>query len=139
MDVTAARKALAAAARTLSTPDFPLQCLESPLGSISPPTFYPGGVEVDYYPPQGRPLILFTFGCKLLLGRAEDRAAHQRIDAYLSGGDRNLRRALEADETLGGLAAGLVVLRTDDYGLHDVGGQQYWGVDVPVNVWSTDD
>lgn len=139
MNVTSARKALAAAARTISTPSAPLQCFESQPGSITPPTFYPEQVVVDYYPPDGGPLILFTFTCKLLLGRANDQAAQQAIDAFLSGGDRNLRRALEADTSLGGLAADLVVRRTEDYDQHEVAGQIYWGTDVVVEVWSTDD
>lgn len=140
MDVGLARTRLATAAKATNTPSVTkLQALPSQPDSIVPPTFYVEGVVVDYYPPEGQPLIMFSFTCKLLLGSLDDKAAQQRIDAFLSGGDKNLRGALEADETLGGIAAGMRVNRTSDYALHEVGGQSYWGTDVEVDVWSTDD
>lgn len=57
------------------------------------------------------------------------------IDPYISRGDpSDIKAAIEADKTLGGVADDLAVGRWNRYGQIDVGGTPYWGVMREVEV-----
>lgn len=139
MDISAVRRGLALAAE-LAAGDSGLTCLGYVPDSIVAPCFYAGEVEIDYTSDAN------TFGhgvndiqvtCRIMVARGDDLAAQQQLDAFLSGGSlspRSLRDAIEADGTLGGACADVMVLRVTGYGPYDIGTERYLGADLVVRV-----
>ena len=139
MDVHVIRQRLALAARAGLAELLPgLQALEYEPASIAPPTFYSNGPAIDYFPERmPGSIIQHTIMSKLLVGNPDDKAAHKRLDAVLSGG--LLRAALEADRTLGGACNDLLVRRVTEYGPHEIASAKpYLGVNIETHVWGTD-
>jgi hypothetical protein len=65
------------------------------------------------------------------LARGEDV-----LDPYLDDtGATSIKAALEGDKTLGGIVASLHAVEWDDYGLVAIGGVDYVGASVEVEVW----
>jgi hypothetical protein len=76
-----------------------------------------------------------VFVVRAIVSRADDRAAQDRLDAYLDGsGSSSLKAALETDKTLGGLVDTLHVSGVDNYGVYEVAGIAYVGAEFAVTV-----
>lgn len=139
MDVKLVRKRLALVAATITIGGKKIQGLDREPASVNPPTFYTAGVEVDRYPDNQQNLgQLKAWGItgKLLVGKADDRAAQDLIDALMSEGDADIAALFEANSTLGGAVEDLIVRSITDYGPHDAGGQTYLGVNVALKLWA---
>jgi hypothetical protein len=106
--------------------------------SVSPPCFFPAEVELDRTAAGNR-----TFGairgydvkCRILTSRADDLTGQALLDAYLSEGTTdNVVDAIEADQTLGGIAKSVFVYRVDAYRLYTVGADLFYGATLHVRV-----
>ncbi len=82
------------------------------------PHFFAGEYTVDYDKAMRRSLDEVELTCRVLVGRADDKAGQRTLDALLAGsGPASLKQAIEAargapgEYALGGLAHDLHVMR----------------------------
>lgn len=92
---------------------------------------YPDTVEYDLNANRGADT--FTFIVYVLVGRADDRTAQNRLDAYVVGPD-SVKAAIEADRTLGGAADTLRVTSMENYQQVSIGDTVYLAVEFMVEV-----
>lgn len=92
---------------------------------------YPDTVEYDLNANRGADT--FTFIVYVLVGRADDRTAQNRLDAYVVGPD-SVKTAIEADRTLGGAADTLRVTSMENYQQVSIGDTVYLAVEFMVEV-----
>jgi hypothetical protein len=72
---------------------------------------------------------------RVIVGRYLDRTAHALLDDYLSySGAKSIRAALEADTTLGGVAASLVVSSSADISSLAVDGAEFLEIQTTITV-----
>jgi hypothetical protein len=77
-----------------------------------------------------------VFPVRILVAKASDRAAQDRLDAYLAGsGSSSVKAAFEADASLSGSVQTSRVLSVGGLGVYDVGGVPYLGADFTVEVY----
>jgi hypothetical protein len=69
----------------------------------------------------------------LLVGRADDRAAQNKLDAFLVGAN-SIKAAVEADRTLGGTANTCRVTEMSNYASMNVGETVYLAAQFTVEV-----
>jgi hypothetical protein len=138
VDVKLVRKRLALVAATITVGGKKIQGLDKEPASINPPTFYTTSVQVDRYPDDQNVGRLRAWGItgKILVGKADDRAAQDLLDELLSDGDADIAGLLEANDTLGGACENLLVRAITDYGPHDAGGQTYLGANIAISLWA---
>ena len=75
----------------------------------------------------------YFFTVMLLVGRADDRAAQNNLDAYLVG-PNSIKAAIEADRTLGGKADTCRVTEMNNYASMPVGDTMYLAAQFVVEV-----
>jgi hypothetical protein len=92
---------------------------------------YPDTVEYDLNANRGADT--FTFIVYVLVGRADDRTAQNRLDAYVVG-DGSVKAAIESDRTLGGAANTLRVVSMENYQQVSIGDTVYLAVEFMVEV-----
>lgn len=92
---------------------------------------YPDTVAYDLNANRGADT--FTFIVYVLVGRADDRTAQNRLDAYVVGPD-SVKAAIEADRTLGGAADTLRVTSMENYQQVSIGDTVYLAVEFMVEV-----
>ena len=104
----------------------------------SPPCFYPAEVTMDRTAAGGRTfgdLRGYDVACRVLTSRADDLAGQALLDTYLSEGTSdNILAAIESDQTLGGIAATVLVYRVDGYRLYTVGADMLYGATLHVSI-----
>lgn len=72
---------------------------------------------------------------RLLVAKATDRSAQERLEQYLDGsGVLSVKTAIEADPTLGGAANITRVLNAAGLGVYDMGGVPYLGCEFQIEV-----
>ena len=77
-----------------------------------------------------------TFPVRVMVAKANDRAAQKALDAYLaSTGATSVKTAIEAESTLGGAANTVKVDRVSGIGVYTVSGVDYLGAEFSVRVW----
>jgi hypothetical protein len=77
----------------------------------------------------------FVFPVRVLVGRAAEAEAQDKLDGYLSAdGATSIRAAVDGDGTLGGVANTSRVVEARDLGAYEVGATQYLGAEVMVEV-----
>ncbi|MFB7473983.1 hypothetical protein [Kitasatospora sp. NPDC056184] len=143
MQIAPVRAAIADAARTVTLPvgTRKLTATGYTPDSIAEPHFFTAEVNVDFDKTMGRGVDELEITCRVLVGRADDRAAQQLLDALLSGaGPAALKAAIEAarggpgEPALGGLAHDLRVERVQGYRWYEHAGVQYVGAEMIVRV-----
>lgn len=107
--------------------------------SIPEPCFYAGEVEIDYDLAYQRGMDEARVSCRVLVGRAEDKAGQAALDLYLAGsGSSSVKAAIEGTpgvaQTLGGACDDLHVMRVRGYRLYQVGENTYYGAQFTVRV-----
>jgi hypothetical protein len=139
MDISAVRTAIANAVYT-AIPS--LTCFGYMPSAIPEPAFITGEVEITFDRAMGRGLDELAVTCYLLVSRADDQAGQQTLDKYLKGsGADSVKAALVAARgapgqlALGGLAHDLHLTAVRGYGLHEIGGVEYFGALLTVRVW----
>ena len=135
MDIAAIRAGLAAAVvNSISG----MQTMPTVPDRIDPPTFSAGEVEIDYNQTSsvGGLTVLLCKG-RLYSSRADVAAGQANLDGYLAPtGALSIKAAIEADKTLGGACRTLHVERAHGYGRYEVGGVDYYGIQLDVRVWA---
>lgn len=143
MQISAIRDALADAARAVVLPDGvgKLTCHGYVPDAVTAPHFFVAEYEQDFDRAMARGLDELTFTCRVLVSRADDRAAQRVLDGMLSGaGPASLKAAIEVargapgEYALGGLAHDLHVMRVQGYRWYEHAGATYVGAELMVKV-----
>ncbi|MFE1749002.1 hypothetical protein ACFW88_00350 [Streptomyces anandii] len=143
MQISAIRDALADAARAVVLPNgiAKLTCSGFVPDAITAPHFFVAEYEQDFDRAMARGLDELMFTCRVLVSRADDRAAQHLLDDMLSGsGPASLKQAMEAARgapgqyALGGLAHDLHVQRIQGYRWYEHAGATYVGAELTIKV-----
>ena len=92
---------------------------------------YPDTIDFDLNAVRGADT--FTFIVFVLVGRADDRTAQNRLDGFVSGAN-SVKAAIESDRTLGGAADTCRVTSMRNYQQVSIGETVYLGVEFEVEV-----
>lgn len=143
MEFGKVRAALAEAASAVILPPgikASLTCTGYTPDSVTEPHFFVGEFSAEYDKTYGR-MDEVEYTCRVLVGRGDDRAAQELLDALLSrDGAASLKAAIEAargapgEAALGGLADDLHVTRMQGYRWYEHAGIQYVGAELMVRV-----
>lgn len=82
---------------------------------------------------------LFVFEIVILAASAQAGFARGQdaLDPYLDDqGEQSIKAAVEVDPTLGGITSAVVITEWRDYGVMEVGGQEYVGARLELEVYS---
>lgn len=143
MEASAIRNAIADAARVVSLPEGigKLTCTGYVPDAVVAPHFFCGEYTVDYDKAMGRGLDVVELTCRVLVGRADDRASQRTLDSLLAGsGPASLKQAIEAargapgEYALGGLAHDLHVMRMQGYRWYEHAGTDYVGAELIIKI-----
>ncbi|MFD4662457.1 hypothetical protein [Streptomyces halstedii] len=143
MEASAIRNAIADAARAVTLPEGigKLTCTGYVPDAVVAPHFFCGEYTVDYDKAMGRGLDVVELTCRVLVGRADDRASQRTLDSLLAGsGPASLKAAIEAargapgEYALGGLAHDLHVMRMQGYRWYEHAGTDYVGAELIIKI-----
>lgn len=143
MQISAVRAAIAHAAQAVVLPDgLPkLTCTGYVPDAVTEPHFFTGEVDVTYDRAMGRAMDELQIVCRVLVGRGDDIASQEVLDALLSGsGPASLKSAIEAargapgEYALGGLADDLQVMRVQAYRWYEHASSTYVGAELVIKV-----
>jgi hypothetical protein len=130
MSITAIRNALATNLGTISglrtaaeVPDLP-----------NPPVAIVALNSVSYDRAYAQGMTSYTFVVTVIVGRAAEREAQRRLDAYISTGSSSVKYAVESDKTLGGNAYDCRVVSMDSVGSLTISDTTYLAADFTVTV-----
>lgn len=79
-------------------------------------------------------LTNYNFAVTVIVGRAAEREAQRRLDAYISTGTSSVKSAVESDKTLGGNAYDCRVVSMDSVGSLSISDTTYLAADFTVTV-----
>lgn len=140
MDISVVRDRIAKAAGAVQLPTGALTCTGFVPDAVTEPHFFVGEYTQEF-DKTFRGMDLLEFTCRVLVGRADDRAAQKLLDAMLSRtGNASLKAAIEAargapgEHALGGAADDLHVMRVQGYRWYEHAGVQYVGAELIVKV-----
>jgi len=136
-DLTAVRKALAAAAATIAGPPKLRGQHYVPTGTVATPLFAVGEMETDFDQAMHRGVDEWLFQGRLYAAPVADgRAASELLDKYLAPlSAMSIKTAIEVDRTLGGACATLRVERIHGYAVYTIGTDSYIGARFDIRVW----
>lgn len=93
--------------------------------------------SVDYDQSFQRGLTQYNFTISVVVGRASERNAQERLNDYASNtGDRSIKSAVESDKTLSGAAQTLRVVSMSNISAVELNGTTYLGMDFTVTVYA---
>ena len=79
-------------------------------------------------------LTNYTFTVTVIVGRAAEREAQRKLDAYITPGANSVKNAIESDKTLGGYAYDCRVVSMDSVGSLTISDTTYLAADFTVSV-----
>jgi hypothetical protein len=130
MSITLIRTRLAANLATISglrtsaeVPDLP-----------NPPVAIVALTSVSYDRAFADGLTNYTFTVTVIVGRAAEREAQRKLDAYITPGANSVKNAIESDKTLGGYAYDCRVVSMDSVGSLTISDTTYLAADFTVAV-----
>ena len=132
--MTAAVGDLAAALSTaLAAQPYGIRSTPYLADQFSPPIALVAIQGVHYHDAFGvASLGMYTFTIYLILSRANDRAALASMESYMStSGDLSIKAAVETDPTLGGIASGVVVVKSGPPAQLAIGQSQVTYISIP--------
>ncbi|MER5882716.1 hypothetical protein ABT160_02690 [Streptomyces sp. NPDC001941] len=141
--MSAVREAIADAARAVTMPVGTRKLTSTGYvpDEVNEPCFFAGEYSVDFDKAMGRALDEAEITCRVLVSRADDKAAQRLLDRMLSGsGPGSLKQAIEAargapgEYALGGLAHDLRVTRIQGYRWYEHAGVDYVGAELTIKV-----
>jgi hypothetical protein len=104
---------------------------------LTPPMAVVAPQQIEYDLNAARGVNRFTFTVTVFVVKADDRAAQQRVDPFVSpAGPSSVKAALEADRTLGGVVDTLRVTNVSNYSSSDANDVLYLAVDFDVEVYA---
>ncbi len=132
-DITAIRNALVTNLGAVSglrtsaeLPDNP----NPPMATVSLDT-------IDYDQAMKQGLTLFNFTVIVIVGRAAERHAQRKLDAYCSqNGASSIKLAVESDKSLGGNAYDVRVAGMNNIGSLQLNDQEYLAAEFSVTVYA---
>ena len=81
------------------------------------------------------PVTRFTFPSRVIVGRTTERESQDKLDDFASAdGPSSLRAAIDGDPTLGAVAHSSRVVEARDFGVYEVAGVSYIGMELEVEV-----
>lgn len=89
--------------------------------------------RIEYDLNANRGADTFFFVITVIVGRADDRAAQKNLDQYLVGTD-SVKKAIEADRTLGGVVNTCRMTEARNYVSVNVGDTTYLQIELEVEV-----
>lgn len=89
--------------------------------------------RIEYDLNANRGADTFFFVITVIVGRADDRAAQKNLDQYLVGSD-SVKKAIEADRTLGGVVNTCRMTEARNYVSVNVGDTTYLQIELEVEV-----
>lgn len=143
MQISLVRNAIADAARAVALPAGigKLTSTGYTPDAIAAPHFFVAEVEVQFDKTFARGTDHLEFTCRVLVGRADDRASQRILDSLLSGsGPASLKTAIEVargapgELALGGQADDLHVMRVQGYRWYEHEGTTYIGAELMIKV-----
>lgn len=100
-----------------------------PAAIVAPP------MRIQYGSSLGNAWSTATFTVRILVAKANDRNAQDKLDAYLdASGASSVIAAIEADRTLGGAANIARVLTCQGVGVYDYAGVPLLGAEFTIEV-----
>lgn len=132
-ELSTIRKGLADALSTVPR----LRVAELVPEQVNPPLAVITRASVDYSQAMSGGLTEWDMQVQLVAGRMADQQSQRQIDAWLSwDGQQSVRKAIEADRSLGGAVQTLIVTRADAMNSVQIGDSDYLAVTVNVTVWA---
>lgn len=102
---------------------------------VNPPTALVGIDTVNYHGAFRNGDATYTYTVTVVVSRASERTAQQKLDAFLSAtGATSVRAAIEADPTLGGVIQTCVVPTAGNIQVLNINDVMYLTVDFTVTV-----
>lgn len=112
-----------------------VQANRSPIDAINPPTAIVGEVTVDYDLSFGRGVDSLEIRVRLYVSRADAEDGVVTLDGYMSGsGPSSVKATVEGDRTLAGTVDDCRVKRAENFGVYDVAGTAYLGVEFIITA-----
>jgi hypothetical protein len=90
--------------------------------------------SVSYDRAYAKGMTSYTFVITVIVGRAAEREAQRKLDAYISTGASSVKSAVESDKTLGGYAYDCRVVSMDSVGSLTISDTTYLAADFTVTV-----
>jgi len=100
----------------------------------NPPIAIVGLNSVTYDRAYSQGMTSYSFTITVIVGRAAEREAQRRLDAYISTGASSVKYAVESDKTLGGNAYDCRVVSMDSVGSLTISDTTYLAADFSVTV-----
>jgi len=100
----------------------------------NPPIAIVGLNSVTYDRAYSQGMTSYSFTITVIVGRAAEREAQRRLDAYISTGASSVKYAVESDKTLGGNAYDCRVVSMDSVGSLTISDNTYLAADFSVTV-----
>lgn len=102
----------------------------------SPPIAIISLQEVTYDEAFAGGLTQYRFAVSVIVGRAAEREAQRRLDAYIATGEGGIKAAIESDKSLGGSAFDVRVESMTNVGAVSLGDANYLACDFNVTVYA---
>lgn len=114
-----------------------LRVAESIPDNPNPPQAVVALSNVSYDRAFASGLVEYNFIVSLVVGRASEREAQRRLDAFISTvGTQSVKTAIESDKTLDGMVYDLRVIEMSQVGQLTIGDTVYLGADFAVTVYA---
>lgn len=102
---------------------------------VNPPFALVAPSGVNYHRAFNNSLSEYSFTITLVVAQMSERNAQNSLDAFCSAtGNSSIRRAIESDKTLGGVAYDTVVTDMRNYGATTIGETTYLAAEFNVVV-----
>ena len=132
-DINAIRTALATNLGTISGLRTSAELPDNP----SPPIATMSLDTIDYDQAFKQGLTLFNFTIIVIVGRAAEKRAQRKLDAYCSqDGASSIKLAVESDKSLGGNAYDVRVVGMNNIGSLQLNDQEYLAAEFSVVVYA---
>lgn len=105
---------------------------------VNPPVALAATMGVEYHGAFGQHgLATHSFTVMLIVAKVADRSGLAALEGYMSNsGATSIRALLEADQTLAGVASGVIVRRSNPPAAISVNGVEYTSVGFDVDVFA---
>lgn len=132
-DINAVRVALANNIGTISGLRTSAELPDNP----NPPIAVIGLESIDYDQAFQQGLTIFNFNLMVIVGRAAERHAQRKLDAYSAQtGSQSIKSAVESDKSLDGNAYDVRVINLTNIGSLQLNDQEYLAAEYTVAVYA---
>jgi hypothetical protein len=104
---------------------------------VNPPFAFATLEEITYHGAMGAGNVVNQFTVTVVVQRSSERAAQDKLDGFVAyDGAQSVRRAIEADRTLGGIVQDLICTSARNIQNFDANETTYLSVDFQVTVYA---